>query len=124
MAWILWNRALFILFLYYIIEISVCKNASSEFALSSRSMQFTIDRESEELSNQKQYVVRLNAKLLAQERERQEKTLQQKLFNYPNSQRHLSEGYDSFFGTPGKFIGSHLRKLANEELCVTTMQVC
>lgn len=103
---------------------SLCNNASSDFVIPSRSMQFTFDRESEELSNQKQYVVRLNAKLLAQERERQEKSLQQQLFSYPNSQRHLSEDYDNYFGTPGKFIGSHLRKIANDELCVTTMQVC
>lgn len=123
MACKLKNEVFYILFTYYIVELSLCKNASSDFVPQSRSVQFTFDREPDELSNQKKYVARLNAKLLEQERERQEKSLQQKLYNYPSSQRHLSEGYDSYFGTPGKFIGSHLRKIANDELCVTTMQV-
>lgn len=124
MAWVVWSKKLFVLLLYNFVGFCLCKNLSLDFFLPSRSMQLAFERDAEELSNQKQYVVRLNAKVLAQERERLEKSLQQNLFNYPNSHGHLVGDFENYFDNPGKSIGSHLRKIANDELCVTTMQVC
>lgn len=98
-----------------------CKNTS--FSLQpSQSMLLTYEKESEELSHQKNYVMLLNAKLLAQERDRLEKTLQNS-FNSPLSSKQFSLRQGSYYLNPGKTIGSALRKISNEELCVTKMQV-
>ncbi|KAF8794033.1 VWFA and cache domain-containing protein 1 [Argiope bruennichi] len=84
-------------------------------------MLLAYEKDNEEISNQKQYVVRLNAKVLAHERERLEKSFQKTLLNSPNA-RHFSFGQGSYFLNPGKSIGSFLRRISNEELCVTKMQ--
>lgn len=98
----------------------LCKNTSFNF---SPSQLLAYEKDSEELSNQKQYVVRLNAKVLAHERERLEKSFQKTLLNSPNA-KHFSFAQGSYFLNPGKSIGSFLRRISNEELCVTKMQVC
>ncbi|XP_035216652.1 uncharacterized protein LOC118190070, partial [Stegodyphus dumicola] len=116
-------RTKYVLFLYVLtftvskIDFCNCKNESLVFFIPSR-----LQKESEELSNQKQYVVSLNAKVLAQERERLEKSFQQQnLFNFANNHKRAGIDHEKLFDKPSN-IGSYLRKITNEELCVTTMQ--
>ncbi|KAG8193233.1 hypothetical protein JTE90_005580 [Oedothorax gibbosus] len=97
-----------------------CKNVS--FSLQpSHSMLLSYEKDSEELSHQKNYVMLLNAKLLAQERERLEKTLQNS-FSSPVASKQFTLGQGSYYLNPGKTIGSSLRKISNDELCITKMQ--
>ncbi|GFR18765.1 VWFA and cache domain-containing protein 1 [Trichonephila clavata] len=85
-------------------------------------MLLVYEKDTEELSNQKQYVVRLNAKVLAHERERLEKSIQKSFFNSPGNGKHFSFAQGSYFLDPGKSIGVLLRRISNDELCVTKMQ--
>ncbi|CAL1284587.1 unnamed protein product [Larinioides sclopetarius] len=111
---------LFVLSLTVNITSLLCKNTSFNFS-PSQSMLLAYEKDNEELSNQKQYVVRLNAKVLAHERERLEKSFQKTLLNSPNA-KHFPFAQGSYFLNPGKSIGSFLRRISNEELCVTKMQ--